>query len=123
MLGHLMEWFYSGLAGIRQPDNGVAYRELVIRPELVGDVTWVKASYHCPYGWIRSEWKKTKDMVEVLIDIPANTTATIYLPSVAGATISEVRKNRYSVAGHENGKTIIKTGSGSYHFWIMKALH
>jgi hypothetical protein len=32
MLGHLMEWFYAGLAGIKQADNSVAYNKIEIKP-------------------------------------------------------------------------------------------
>jgi len=43
MLGHLMDWFYAGLGGISQTEKSVAYKEIVIRPEMVGDLTWVKS--------------------------------------------------------------------------------
>jgi hypothetical protein len=39
MLGHLMEWLYSGLAGIRQSERDVAFKETIIAPEVVGDLT------------------------------------------------------------------------------------
>ena len=50
MLGHLMEWFYAGLAGIKQADHSVAYNKIEIKPQPVGDVTAAKATYHSPYG-------------------------------------------------------------------------
>jgi hypothetical protein len=39
MLGHLMEWFYSGLAGIRQDENSVAFKEIILKPEPVEGIT------------------------------------------------------------------------------------
>jgi alpha-L-rhamnosidase len=89
MLGHLMEWFYSGLAGIRPAPNSVAFHEIEIRPEPVGDVSWVKASYKSPYGLISSEWKKDNGGFYLKVKIPANTHATIYLPSKASSNIRE----------------------------------
>jgi hypothetical protein len=59
MLGHLMEWLYSGLAGIAQEESSVAYKHIRIRPQPVGDITSAKASFHSPYGWITTDWKKT----------------------------------------------------------------
>ena len=59
MLGHLMDWFYIGLGGISQSKTSVAYKEVVIKPEMVGDLTWVKSSYQSPYGEIRSDWEKS----------------------------------------------------------------
>lgn len=55
MLGHLMEWFYKGLGGIRQDENSVAYKQIIIKPTIVGDLTNVKTSYNSPYGVIKSE--------------------------------------------------------------------
>ena len=37
MLGHLMEWFYTGVGGIRQDENSLAFKNIIIRPEIVGD--------------------------------------------------------------------------------------
>ena len=81
MLGHLMEWFYAGLAGIKQADNSVAYNKIEIKPQPVGDVTSAKANYHSAYGEIVSDWKKNGDTFELNVEIPVNTTATIYFPA------------------------------------------
>ena len=58
MLGHIMEWFYSGLAGISQDENSIGYDHIKIRPQPVGDITYAKGSFHSPYGWITTDWKK-----------------------------------------------------------------
>lgn len=97
MLGHLQEWFYAGLAGIKQTDNSVAYKNIEIRPQPVGDVRAAKATFNSPYGQIVSDWKIVNGIFELNVSIPANTTATIYLPG--------------------NSK-IIKTGSGNYQYKI-----
>jgi hypothetical protein len=97
MLGHLMEWFYAGLCGIKQAKDGVAYNKIEIRPQPVGDITYANASYHTPYGEIKSGWRKTGDSFELNIVIPANTKAEIYLPGRIKA---------------------IKTGSGKYQYIV-----
>jgi hypothetical protein len=56
MPGHLMEWFYSGLAGIYQADNSVAYDHIIIAPKPAGNNKWVKCSYNSSKGMISSEW-------------------------------------------------------------------
>ncbi|MDP4208627.1 MAG: family 78 glycoside hydrolase catalytic domain [Bacteroidota bacterium] len=123
MLGHLMEWFYSALAGIRQTENSVAFHNIEIRPEPVGDVTSAKANYQSPYGLISSEWKKTNNHFELTVQIPANTQSTIYLLAKDDNKIFEGDKpvlNREDVKliRKENGKAIIQTGSGVYHFSV-----
>lgn len=118
MLGHLMEWLYNGLGGINQAEGSVGYKDIVIRPEVVGDISFVKASYNSIYGTIRSEWKKQADHFLLEVEIPANTTATVYLPATKEQTITEGNK-QIKVSGYKDGKAIIKVGSGIYYFRVQ----
>jgi alpha-L-rhamnosidase len=123
MLGHLMGWFYSGLAGIRPAPNSIAFKEIVIKPEPVGDVKFAKASYQSPYGTIVSDWTKEKDEFELSVTIPFNTTATIYLPATSTSVITEngqeVGLNKIFVfMGLEQGKASYKIPSGQYKFKV-----
>ena len=118
MLGHIMEWFYSGLAGIRAAPGAIAMNKIEIRPEPVGDITYAKASYESPYGIIATDWTKNGSKFELTVQIPTNTTATIYLPSQPNAVITQDGKpvDKRQISGHKNGKVLIKVGSGIYHF-------
>lgn len=123
MLGHLMDWFYAGLGGIGQTEQSAAYKEIVIKPEMVGDLTWVKTSYQSPYGEIRSEWAKMEKTVVMNIAVPANTTALVYLPVHSGSLVKEGGRNileikDIQVIGQENGRKIYKVGSGEYSFSV-----
>lgn len=123
MLGHIKEWFFSGLAGIRPAKGTVAFKEVDIRPQLVGDVTAAEGSYHSPYGMIRSNWKKTNNKFELNVEIPANTTATIYLPANSTSTIKEGGKEITNTMNgekinYENGQVAMKVGSGNYRFVV-----
>ncbi len=125
MLGHLMEWFYSGLGGIKPAPDAIAFKQIIIRPEIVGDVTHVKASFISPYGLIENEWTKTGNKFIMKTIIPVNTTATIYLPADKNSSIKENGKTLMP-AHHlknlkfENGKVAINVGSGSYIFTVEK---
>jgi alpha-L-rhamnosidase len=122
MLGHLMEWFYSGLAGIRPAEGSIAFNRVEIRPEPVGDVTWAKANYQSPYGVISSSWKKKNGVFELSVNIPANTSAVVYLPAgpddlfttPTGTTMKNRTGNRFFK--YINGKIQIFVGSGDYTF-------
>jgi hypothetical protein len=121
MLGHIMEWFYGGLAGIRQAPGSIAMNKIEIRPQPVGDVTYAKASYNSPYGIIVTDWKKNDGKFDITIQIPANTSAVVYLPSAKNASVTEggepISANKsIKLSGYANGKAIIKVGSGTYHF-------
>jgi len=117
MLGHIMEWFYNGLAGINQSGKSVAYKDIVIRPEIIGDITYVKGAYNSPYGTIRSEWEKNGSGFNLYVQIPANTTATIYIPASNTQIIKESDKMVIPI-GYEDNRAIIKTGSGEYHYVV-----
>jgi len=115
MLGHIMEWFYTGLGGIKQQEDSVAFKNIIIRPEIVGDITWVKSSYQSSHGLIRSEWKKEQNILEMKVEIPANTSATIYLPTSKEGSVTENGK-KTTVSKTTDGKYFCMVGSGTYIF-------
>ncbi len=45
-------WLYLGLAGIRPDPAAPGFKNVIIRPAVVGDITWVKAHHDGPYGRI-----------------------------------------------------------------------
>jgi hypothetical protein len=123
MLGHLQEWLYGGLGGIRPAAGAVAFDKIDIRPEPVGDVASARATHQSPYGLIVSDWKKTAKAFDLTVTIPANTTATIYLPAAATATITEgnqplAQRPELKLLAAEAGKVRIQAGSGTYHFVV-----
>ncbi|KHJ39304.1 bacterial alpha-L-rhamnosidase [Pedobacter glucosidilyticus] len=123
MLGHLMEWFYSGLAGIRQEEESVAFNKIKIYPVVVGDVTSAEAAYESSYGLIKSSWKKNPQNFQLQVDIPANTTALVYLPKGKTNKIFEAGKDISSDKsivnqGLDVNHVVLKVGSGSYQFTI-----
>jgi alpha-L-rhamnosidase len=127
MLGHLTEWFYSGLGGIRPADGSVAFDKIDVRPEPVGDVTSARATHQSPYGLITTEWKKSASGFELTVTIPANTTATIYLPATTSARITEggqplEKHPELKSLGFAEGRARIKSGSGTYHFEVGSTL-
>ncbi|MBC7721563.1 MAG: family 78 glycoside hydrolase catalytic domain, partial [Pedobacter sp.] len=121
MLGHLMEWLYSGLGGIKQNDSSVAFKNIIIHPEIVGDIKDVKATYQSPYGLIKSEWHKTDNNFQLKVTIPANTTATI---DVLGDKITSIfvdgkevlASNNTQFIGKKKNRLQYKIGSGNYIF-------
>ena len=80
MLGHLMEWLFSGLGGIRQKEDSFGFKHIVIKPEPVGDVRDAQVSYESPYGQIVSDWKDNDKEFIIRVEVPANSKASVYLP-------------------------------------------
>jgi alpha-L-rhamnosidase len=118
MLGHLMEWFYSGLGGITQQADGVAFNKIRIYPEVVGDLSSAKTSYDSPYGLVSTAWKKEAQQFELNVEIPANTTAIIYLPNTGIQRVIEITGAVFRNLGMELGRSKLAVGSGQYIFKV-----
>ncbi len=121
MLGHIMEWFYGGLAGIQPDPSGVGFKKILIKPSPVGDVTWAKASYESIRGTITSNWKISGNTFSLDVVIPPNCTATVQFPPHYSDSIREGVKpaaeaTDLSVKKSDSGSTIILIPSGTYHF-------
>ena len=121
MLGQIMEWFYTDLAGIASDPAAPGFKRIIIRPQPVGDVTWAKAAYNSVHGRTASEWKIADGKFILNLEIPANTTATVYLPASRLEDITEsgitIKKSLgIKFLRLENGSTAFEVGSGKYQF-------
>jgi hypothetical protein len=113
MLGQIQEWFYHDLAGIQNAPGSAGFKQIVIAPQPVGDVTWVKASYHSIRGKIVSEWKRDGLKFTLKVSIPANTTATVYVPA---QSTTAIKAEGATFLRLENGRAVFTIGSGDYTF-------
>lgn len=94
MLGHLMEWLYGSLGGIRQSSDSVARKRVVIEPQMVGDITWAKTSLKTPAGQVACFWERSSDQTKwkIEVDIPNGTAAEVSLPD---GRVMEVEAGHY----------------------------
>jgi len=91
MLGHAEEWFYRSLAGIDFDLSRPPGRQIVLRPTVVGDIASVRASYRSVVGAIVSSWKIAGGKFLYDVEIPANTSAVVYL----GGEARQVESGRH----------------------------
>lgn len=85
MFGDVSNWMIQWLAGIGLDPQANAFKHILIQPQVVGDLTWAKASVLSPYGRIASSWKRNGKRLHLEVEIPANTTATVRLPGKSEA--------------------------------------
>jgi alpha-L-rhamnosidase len=121
MLGQLMEWFYHDLAGIAPDPAGPGFARIIIKPQPVGDITWTKVSYNSVRGLIVSAWKREKEKFTLDVTIPANTTATVYVPTKAAKEVKEGgapagRRRDVKLLDYQNGQAVFGISSGRYVF-------
>ena len=118
-LGSAGIWLYQGLAGIRPAAPG--FKQIIIKPAVVGKLAWAKASHHSMYGMIRSAWRRDGDRFTLDVSIPANTTATVFVPAADAAAVSEGGKPAAQAEGvaflrMDGGAAVFAVASGSYTF-------
>lgn len=120
-LGAVGEWLYRYVAGIDAAPDHPGYEHILIRPRTGGGITHVKGSYRSIRGLITSEWENSAGRFRLNVSIPANTTATVYVPASDSSTVTEGGRPAGDADGVEwfrveDGTTVFHIGSGTYQF-------
>ncbi|RYE13364.1 MAG: alpha-L-rhamnosidase, partial [Sphingobacteriales bacterium] len=123
--GSVGEWMYSRMVGIDLEPAAVAYKKIIMRPTFDDSMTFVKGRYHSVYGEISSSWKREGANYVLNITIPANSSATLYLP---GKNAGSILEDGTPLSNHtdikllpaEGSRTVLLVGSGSYSFSIKR---
>ena len=82
--GAVCQWLFDTVAGIRVDGEN----HFVIAPVPGGTLRYAEGSYKSLYGEVKSRWERTDSGVSFEIEIPANTTAEILLPTGETHTVS-----------------------------------
>jgi len=98
--GAIGDWMYRVISGVDTETDGPGYKKIIIKPIVGGNLTYANAAYETPYGKLTSNWKIQGNTFYLDVEVPANTTATIYVPDFN------------QTAGYKKQQV----GSGSYHF-------
>ncbi len=89
LVGDLVVWMYESLAGIKSDPAQPGFKHLIMEPQPVGDLTFVKATHRSPYGLIASEWRRDNDRFTWRVTVPPNTSASLRFPAASGRTVTE----------------------------------
>jgi alpha-L-rhamnosidase len=125
--GAVCEWMMRTLAGI--DTDGPGFQRIIIRPSPPSPgsnperepINWVKAHYDSTHGRIVCNWRRTPGVFELETTIPANTTATVYLPANSADGVTESGKSLGQAAGvkflrMEGDRAVLAVESGAYRF-------
>jgi alpha-L-rhamnosidase len=119
-------WFYTGVTGIGQLENSVAFKHLRIVPQLTDKISEQTTRFDSPYGKVLVSWNRKKDNnLQLKIEIPVNTTADLTVPVLEGDLVYESEKQ---IVGNEEIKMLskqmnqihLRLMSGKYIFDIRK---
>lgn len=139
--GAVTGWMYGYLAGIRPLSPG--FKHILIEPHPDARMAHAKAEYESPYGKIVSHWtqettpaaEKAKQnptatesenqplgKLTLHVEIPANTTAKISLPTsdAAKAKLAGKALPAEMKPVVENGRVVLSAGAGKYDFVVER---
>lgn len=98
MFGEIGGWFYKGLGGIFPNPEQPGFKHILLRPNFVKELMHFEAQHESPYGRIVSKWKWDKRKINYEVVVPANSTATLYLPdNIKGDKVIELEAGRHDL--------------------------
>lgn len=119
--GAIGDWMYRAVAGIELAPGSTAYKKSQIKPIIGGGFTHASAVFQSVYGELASGWKIGDGQLLFDVTIPANTTATVYIPYNAEGEITENGKPlaaspELKILRTEKMYVVVEAGSGKYSF-------
>ncbi|MDD4990668.1 MAG: family 78 glycoside hydrolase catalytic domain [Paludibacter sp.] len=132
--GAVSEWMYRFMGGIEADESTPGFKHFILQPNPDNRTTLpqgqerissVDANFKSYYGSIKSAWVTRADgNLSYTATVPANTTATLYLPlSDAADVVYEGSVPAQNAEGvtfvkKENGKAVYELKSGTYSFGL-----
>jgi len=121
--GAVGAWMYNYSLGIQRDEKAPGFKHFLLQPtpDPTGQMTFANGYYDSMYGRIESGWQMKNGILSYSATIPANTSATLYLPASDPKSISEGGKNASFSKGlkfirFEGGKAVFELKSGHYEF-------
>ena len=122
--GSVVAWMFRGMAGIRYDENLPGFKHIILKPQPSKLIPEVKASYESIYGKIISNMWYEGDKWNYVATVPANTSATVFLPVKKLESLKINGQCGYtdipglSFAGYDPqaGIMTIEIGAGTYSF-------
>ena len=122
--GSVAAWMYGYSLGIQRHPQKAGFGEFILKPtpDPSKKMTFAQGYYDSVYGRISSEWKYVGNHWTYKTTLPANTHATLYLPSNSTGQIKENGKpiSQWKGVSRANGQIVVPLGSGSYSFEIRE---
>ncbi len=120
-LGAVGAWMYNHSLGIQRDVQNPGFKHIIFKPTYGGEVTYAKGHYDSVYGRINSAWDLNNGTFKYNVTVPANTTATVYIPTNNVNTVKEDGQPITKAKGvkfieFKDGKAVYEIESGSYEF-------
>ncbi|WP_158944399.1 alpha-L-rhamnosidase [Granulicella sp. S190] len=115
--GSVMAWVYRRVAGIDADPAAPGFHHIVISPHVQPGLSHVHTEYDSVYGTVMTDWTTSLDgQLQLSLKVPANTTATVFLPATS---ISVAKEDGKPISiPYRNGPLKLEIGSGAYNFSV-----
>ena len=123
--GAIGDWMYRVVAGLDTDEDVPGYKKIKIKPHIGGNLTHAAATLNTYYGKVHSGWKLINGQLILDVEIPANTTAAVYIPAINASSVTENGKTLTSIQEIKiietsNGYLQLLVGSGKYQFAVKQ---
>lgn len=123
--GAVGAWMINNSLGIARDEPGFKKFILQPTPDPTGKITFAKGYYDSTYGKITSEWEILDTQFVYTINVPANTTASLFIKASnldqiteSGKKIKQLKNITY--IGQKGDRFIFTLLSGEYKFIVEK---
>lgn len=119
--GAIGDWMVRVVAGLDTDSAGPGYKQLLVQPQPGGGLTHAQASLETFYGLAKSGWEKDEAGITYSVTVAPNTQATVHLPGVHLAQITENGQPLAAAPGIHAARqvgddVVVVVGSGQYQF-------
>nr|MDO8087903.1 glycoside hydrolase family 78 protein [Candidatus Sigynarchaeum springense] len=119
--GSVGEFIVRVVLGINPEEQHPGFAEFTIKPVPAKQLSWARGHVTTIRGTISCEWKAEGSRLDLVVTIPANTTATVHVPASDGECILESGKplrgaEGVDYKGMQGGAAVVRVLSGTYHF-------
>jgi len=119
--GAIGDWMYRVMAGLEIDPTAPGYKHVIVRPQPGGGFTSVKATHETMYGTVGSEWTLDGGQFDLVVTVPPNARATVWLPTAQLASVTESGQPLATGPGisavrQEGAVVVAEIGSGRYRF-------
>lgn len=117
--GAVGEWLYRYVAGIDDDYSNPGFHHILLNPQFDASLGQASSTYDSTYGPISSAWKYSGNTIAWKITIPANTTASLYLPEGDKGKLLESGKP-VSFQKQKGTGVIYTVPAGTYSFTMAR---
>ncbi|MBC8009813.1 MAG: family 78 glycoside hydrolase catalytic domain [Burkholderiales bacterium] len=124
--GAIGDWMTRVVGGVAPDPEGPGYKRIVLRPQIGGaaaeKLTRAEAWLETRHGRVASAWRREKGGALIWeVEVPANTTATAWVPAAEGARVTESggpleKAEGLRVLRREADAVVVELAGGRYRF-------